>query len=102
MDNLLVRDYDDLTMEERARSIEEARRLGWECAQADDGLGPTELNPRDYTLYIVEPAYAADACSEADYKRWQKAGGAELMADPRVQAFLRAWAEEKKKIKEEW
>lgn len=97
-DNLLVRDYNDMTMEERARSIEEARRVGWECAQAyasahDDDLGSLVVEPRDYIQYIVQVAYATEQCSEATLHSWEQASDEELEADPRVQAFMRAWAE---------
>lgn len=107
-DDVLVRDYDDMTMEERARAIEEARRLGWESASAyfwshdDDDDELDSLKPRDYIPFIVEPAYAVGQCSEATYKAWEQASDEELEADPRVQAFLQAWAEEIKTIKEEW
>lgn len=105
-DDVLVRDYDDMTMEERARSIEEARRLGWECARAyiwsHDDETEYLVESRDYIPFIVEPAYAVGQCSEETYQSWQQASQEELEADPRVQAFVRAWAEEIKEFKEEW
>src|SRR5690606_21723727 len=65
--NILVRDYNALSLEERARAIEEARRLGWECAQAyasahDDDPGSLVVEPRDYIPYVVETAYAMGQC----------------------------------------
>src|SRR5690606_6265354 len=99
MDNLLVRDYDALSIEERARAIEEARRIGWECAQAyasahDDEPGSLVVEPRDYIPYVVEVAYATEQCSEATLRSWEEASNEELESDPRVQAFMRAWNEE--------
>src|SRR5690606_5945183 len=82
-DNLLVRDYDALSIEERARAIEEARRIGWECAQAyasahDDDPGSLVVEPRDYIPYVVEVAYATEQCSEATYRAWKEASDEEL------------------------
>ena|SRR5690606_31775687 len=106
-EDILVRDYDSLTMEERARAIEEARRLGWESARTyawshDDDLGLLVVEPRDYIIFIVEDAYIFGQCSKETYQTWKEASDEELEADPRVQAFVQAWAEEIKEFKEEW
>src|SRR5690606_19911430 len=79
MDDLLVRDYDALSIEERARAIEEARRLGWEYARSyawshnDDLDSLVVVEPRDYIPYIVEPDYAVGQCSKETYQTWKEA-----------------------------
>src|SRR5690606_7371073 len=107
MEDILVRNYDTLSIEERARAIEEAWRLGWESARTyawshDDDLGLLVVEPRDYIIFIVEDAYIFGECSEETYRTWKEASDEELEAGPRVQAFVRAWAEEIKEFKEEW
>ena|SRR5690606_27951970 len=97
-DDLLVRDYNALSLEEQAYAIDEAWILGGEYGRI---YGATEgkPNPRFYVLYVVEDSYELGVCDEETYQYWQQASQEELSEDPRVQAFLQAWVQ--KKIMEE-
>src|SRR5690606_2621729 len=100
-DDLLVRYYDGLSMEEQAYAIEEAWRLGWEYARIygeDHAFPYGKIEPRDYVLYVVEDSYELGVCDKKTYRIWQQASDEKLEADPRVQVFMRAWVE---KIMEE-
>ena len=96
-DDILVRDYNAMTLEEQAYAIDEAWILGGEYGRI---YGATEgkPDPRYYVLYVVEDSYELGVCDEETYHSWQQASQEELEDDPRVQAFMQAWVQ---KIMEE-
>jgi hypothetical protein len=90
--NLLVTRYDDLEMAQRAEAISLAYQQGRDAAQADmgaaGGIDTRQGGAREYMVYVVEPAYATEDCTEDMLTFFESA---EDEGDPRIAAFSRGW-----------
>lgn len=87
-------DYNDLNMLDRCNALADARREGREAAGYDLGAGGSadELaTPELFFMQVIEPAWQADAISDADFLKWKNDTG----DDPRCSAWMSGWNERK-------
>jgi hypothetical protein len=99
----LTADYSSLELAERVNALQAARAAGREAARADagaaGGVDVEHATRREYLLYVVEPAWDSDLCSDEELRFWRDNPDAEI--DPRVAAFAAGWAEEVREILED-
>ena len=99
----LVADYGSMNLAERVNALQAARAAGREAARADAGAaGGVEVERatrREYLLYVVEPSWDSDLCSDEELAWWRDDPQAD--ADPRLAAFVAGWAEEVREILED-
>lgn len=99
---ILTKEYNELTLEERVNAIEEAKQAAIEEAKADNGsAGGVEQMTVDYKCYymrIIEPAQSAELIDDETAESWR---WKDTSNDPRVIAFCKAWEEfQKEELKQ--
>lgn len=99
MVDILVRDYEDLALEERVRAIKTTEHLAKILVNRDIGraeqegdIGTVYLHPRQSIMMLAQEMGAEDAPEIQALLRREEA---ELRLDPRVVTMQEVWAEEK-------
>ncbi len=95
--------FDAIPVTARAEALSIAERAGREAAEADPpdaADAPDVLDPFEYQLRVVEPAFARGAVAALDAERWRVRcfTPGDATRDPRVTAFFLGWSTHRRRV----